>query len=156
MLGQGPVQNTQQIMAMVLLRSIFQGKRFDIYDCYKDGCNTNFVQENDVLVKGITQFNQTAFNDQTLRVIAALRLSFRSLENIELRKWIRMASYARTPPLLMTTGDIQSQLASQVANGQHSILALLPPTAKISIAIDCWTSPNHLAFMAITGYVRIL
>ena len=28
----------------------------------------------------------------------------------------------------------------------------LPPTAKISLALDTWTSPNNLAFMAVTGY----
>jgi hypothetical protein len=29
---------------------------------------------------------------------------------------------------------------------------MLPPGAKLSIALDCWTLPFHQAFMAITGY----
>jgi hypothetical protein len=35
---------------------------------------------------------------------------------------------------------------------QKSILQKLPPGAKLSIALDCWTSPFRQAFMAITGY----
>ena len=29
---------------------------------------------------------------------------------------------------------------------------MLPANSKISIALDCWTSPFGQAFMAITGY----
>ena len=28
----------------------------------------------------------------------------------------------------------------------------LPIGVKISLALDCWTSPNNLSFMAVTGY----
>ena len=37
-------------------------------------------------------------------------------------------------------------------NQQESILKKLPSDAKLSIALDCWTSPFQQAFMAITGY----
>lgn len=36
--------------------------------------------------------------------------------------------------------------------GQERVRLDLPPTAKLSIALDCWTSPFQQAFMAITGY----
>lgn len=39
-----------------------------------------------------------------------------------------------------------------VKEEQRSILSTLPPTAKLSIALDCWTSPFQQAFMAVTGY----
>jgi hypothetical protein len=29
---------------------------------------------------------------------------------------------------------------------------MLPSNAKLSLALDCWTSPFHQAFMAVTGY----
>lgn len=29
---------------------------------------------------------------------------------------------------------------------------MLPPNSKLSISLDCWTSPFQQAFMAITGY----
>lgn len=35
---------------------------------------------------------------------------------------------------------------------KDKILSELPPNAKLSIALDCWTSPFQQAFMAITGY----
>lgn len=34
----------------------------------------------------------------------------------------------------------------------QSIFQSLPPAAKISLALDCWTSPFQQAFMAVTGY----
>ncbi|OQD95763.1 hypothetical protein PENVUL_c105G07924 [Penicillium vulpinum] len=44
------------------------------------------------------------------------------------------------------------RLSARVKERQDSILKLLPADAKISIALDCWTSPFGQAFMAITGY----
>lgn len=35
---------------------------------------------------------------------------------------------------------------------QQDLLHKLPTGAKISIALDCWTSPFQQAFMAVTGY----
>ena len=84
-------------------------------------------------------------------MIAALRLPFRALDNIELRRWIRMASFARKPPEFLRPKDVREGLQTQVEIGREKTLALLSPAAKISLAVDCWTSPNKLAFMAITG-----
>ena len=39
-----------------------------------------------------------------------------------------------------------------VKEEQKSILSTPPLTAKLSIALDCWTSPFQRAFMAINGY----
>lgn len=39
-----------------------------------------------------------------------------------------------------------------VQDQQQVILDKLPPLAKLSLALDCWTSPFQQAFMAITGY----
>jgi hypothetical protein len=39
-----------------------------------------------------------------------------------------------------------------VQDKQQSILTKLPSNAKISVALDCWTSPFQQPFMAITGY----
>jgi hypothetical protein len=39
-----------------------------------------------------------------------------------------------------------------VKDRQQGILRILPVGSKISIALDCWTSPFSQAFMAITGY----
>jgi hypothetical protein len=39
-----------------------------------------------------------------------------------------------------------------VKEQQQNLLQKLPPDAKISLALDIWTSPFRQAFMAITGY----
>lgn len=44
------------------------------------------------------------------------------------------------------------RLENLVRKQQDSILQRLPPNAKLSIALDCWTSPFAQAFLAITGY----
>jgi hypothetical protein len=43
-------------------------------------------------------------------------------------------------------------MRATVQDRQQAILDKLPPTAKLSLALDCWTSPFQQAFMAITGY----
>jgi hypothetical protein len=47
---------------------------------------------------------------------------------------------------------MRRRLGSIVKDRQQRILRTLPPRSKISIALDCWTSPFSQAFMAITGY----
>jgi len=44
------------------------------------------------------------------------------------------------------------RLRDSVKERQQSLLQKLPPDAKLSVALDCWTSPFRQAFMAITGY----
>jgi len=40
-----------------------------------------------------------------------------------------------------------------VKEKHHAIFQILPPAAKISLALDRWTSPFQQAFMAVTGYL---
>ena len=47
---------------------------------------------------------------------------------------------------------IRSLLDERVAKIKRHMLEDLPANAKVSISLDCWTSPNNLAFLAITGY----
>jgi hypothetical protein len=39
-----------------------------------------------------------------------------------------------------------------VKEDQQKVLSSLPKGSKLSIALDCWTSPFQQAFLAITGY----
>jgi hypothetical protein len=39
-----------------------------------------------------------------------------------------------------------------VEEQQQNLLSKLPTGAKLSIVLDCWTSPFRQAFMAVTGY----
>jgi hypothetical protein len=63
-----------------------------------------------------------------------------------------MAQLAPSKPKLLTPTTARRRLQSTVKEDQHRILSSLPQHAKLSIALDCWTSPFQQAFMAITGY----
>ena len=47
---------------------------------------------------------------------------------------------------------IRSLLDERVANIECHMVEDLPANAKVSISMDCWTSPNNLAFLAIMTY----
>jgi hypothetical protein len=47
---------------------------------------------------------------------------------------------------------MQRRLQTIVKDQQKNILRMLPSYAKLSIGLDCWTSPFPQAFIAITGY----
>ena len=91
-----------------------------------------------------------------MKMIIALRLPFRALDNIQLKKWIRMACFASSPPQLLSPYQLRESLQEQAILARASVLAKLPEKAKIATALDTWQSPNKLAFMAITGYECLL
>jgi hypothetical protein len=55
-------------------------------------------------------------------------------------------------PDIPSAKAMRRQLRELVRENQKIILQTLPPGAKLSLALDCWTSPFKQAFMAITGY----
>lgn len=63
-----------------------------------------------------------------------------------------MAQRAPSEPTLLRSRTAQRRLKKLVYEKHQTILSTLPPNAKLSIALDCWTSPFQQAFMAITGY----
>ena len=63
-----------------------------------------------------------------------------------------MARSAPSPPMIPSAMTIRRRLESLVKDRQQHILRMLPADSKLSIALDCWTSPFSQAFMAITGY----
>jgi hypothetical protein len=52
----------------------------------------------------------------------------------------------------MNSHKLRQRLDQQVNQGRREILSLIPSDVRISIAVDCWQSPNKLSFMAVTGY----
>lgn len=54
--------------------------------------------------------------------------------------------------MIPSADTIRRRLGSLVKDRQQRILRTLPSGSKISIALDCWTSPFSQAFIAITGY----
>jgi hypothetical protein len=86
--------------------------------------------------------------------ITSLRLPFQIVENRHFQDLLRLAKTC-PPPLVLSFPSgrtIQRHLQSIVEARQVDILTMLPKHAKLSIGLDCWTSPFKQAFMAITGY----
>jgi hypothetical protein len=86
---------------------------------------------------------------QLLRTLTALHLPFRAVENHQFRRLIRLLNQDAPS---FSAAYIKKQLESRVINIESRILDDLPAGAKISLALDCWTSPNSLPFLAINGY----
>lgn len=80
------------------------------------------------------------------------RLPFRLIEHPEFHRLIRMAQSAPTFPHIPSPRTIRRRLQTSVEDKQKGVLRKLPSNAKLSIALDCWTSPFTQAFMAITAY----
>lgn len=74
------------------------------------------------------------------------------IEHPEFRMLLRLAQAAPSCPEFPSGRTITRRLQCIVKNTHQDLLQKLPPNAKLSIALDCWTSPFQQAFMAITGY----
>ncbi|KAJ5378259.1 uncharacterized protein N7496_005668 [Penicillium cataractarum] len=84
--------------------------------------------------------------------IAASRLPFQLIKYPEFRALLEMARLAPCFPKIPTATTVRRHLQEIVEERQYTLLQKLPNSAKLSIALDCWTSPFRQAFMAITGY----
>lgn len=79
-------------------------------------------------------------------------LPFLFLEHPEFRDLISYARLAPSMPEIPSAKAMRRQLRDLVRENQKSILQTLPSGAKLSLALDCWTSPFKQAFLATTGY----
>ncbi|KAJ5557753.1 hypothetical protein N7513_003339 [Penicillium frequentans] len=99
-----------------------------------------------------TPFSTDKWEREQIEFITAFNLPFRSLARRQLVSLIKMAQMAPSEPPLLHPRTAQRRVQKLVQEELHSILSTLPLNAKLSIALDCWTSPSKHAFMAITGY----
>ncbi|KAJ6096882.1 hypothetical protein N7486_007628 [Penicillium sp. IBT 16267x] len=81
-------------------------------------------------------FTQRIWEQKILNLITTSQLPFRFLEHQEFHDLLSYARLAPTPPSVPSRKTLQR----------------LPSGAKLSLALDCWTSPFQDAFMAIIGY----
>lgn len=87
-----------------------------------------------------------------MTTITTLRLPFAIVEHPTFQDLIQLAQSAPSAPEPISRKTIQRRLQKISHDQQKSMLQSLPPQAKLSISLDCWTSPFRQAFMAITGY----
>lgn len=97
-------------------------------------------------------FTQEAWEANLLRFITDSRLPFQILEHPDFHHLIYMASRAPGRPHIPSAKTVRRRLQDTIAERQNSILQKLPRNGKLSVALDCWTSPFQQAFMAVTGY----
>ncbi|KAJ5318395.1 hypothetical protein N7476_004815 [Penicillium atrosanguineum] len=97
-------------------------------------------------------FTQEAWEEKLLTFLRVARLPFRLIEHPEFHNLIKMAQSAPSIPSIPSVKTIRRRLQATGKERHQSILRTLPNHTKISIALDCWTSPFSQAFMAITGY----
>jgi len=82
-------------------------------------------------------------------MVTMLRLPFQIVEHPQ---FLRLSQSALSLPDFPSVKTIKRRLSSTVQERHQSLLRTLPLGAKISISLDCWTSPFQQAFMAVTGY----
>lgn len=87
-----------------------------------------------------------------MKFISISKLPFQIVEHPDFQEVIHTARTSPVSPPFPTGKTIQRHLLSTLETTQNSFFDHLPSNAKISIALDCWTSPFQQAFMAITGY----
>ena len=97
-------------------------------------------------------FTQEAWEEKIIKFLTISRLPFQLIEHPEFHGLIEMARLAPSCPEIPSAKTIRRRLQDIVKERQHSLLQKLPPGAKLSVALDCWTSPFRQAFMAVTGY----
>lgn len=87
-----------------------------------------------------------------LKLISTPKLPFQIVEHQDFQDVIRVARAAPSFPVFPSARTIQRRLEDTVQETRQRLLEKLPPHAKLSIALDSWTSPFQQAFMAITDY----
>jgi hypothetical protein len=90
--------------------------------------------------------------EKLLNMVALGHLPFRFTEHRELDEFIDVVRLAPLKPKLPCRKTLRRYLQKNVQEKQQILLQKLPPNGKLSIALDCWTSPFNQAFIAITGY----
>lgn len=90
--------------------------------------------------------------ERLITFITTSRLPFQLIKHPEFRALLEIARLAPCFPEIPTATTVRRHLQEIVEERQYTLLQKLPNSAKLSITLDCWTSPFRQAFIAITGY----
>lgn len=97
-------------------------------------------------------FSQDILHQKILNFITAARLPFRIVEHPAFQDLLQTTRLAESKLVIPSAHNIRRLLDDTVKGKQQNVLSRLPNGSKLSIALDCWTSPFCQSFMAITGY----
>jgi hypothetical protein len=100
-------------------------------------------------VSSIPIFSQSAFHDALVYYILDSNIPFRTVERDSFQGLLQICR-----PSVKVPGrtHLRSLISDRADAARKQMLKYLPATRKVSLALDCWTSPNRLAFLAILAY----
>lgn len=101
---------------------------------------------------GVNRLTTLQFEEQLLKTITCLRLPFRTVENPAFQGLLNLVYSGLGVLEIPSAKTLRRRLRDAVTTQQELQLQDLPEDAKVSLALDCWTSPFQQAFMAITVY----
>ncbi|KAK6810429.1 hypothetical protein RU639_013759 [Aspergillus parasiticus] len=99
-----------------------------------------------------SKFTKEQLEKQLLKTITCLRLPFQIVEDSEFQRLLNLIYSGPQGLEFPSAKTLRRRLHDAVTAQQESQLKDLPEDAKVSLALDCWTSPFQQAFMAITVY----
>ncbi|KAJ5300184.1 hypothetical protein N7508_007427 [Penicillium antarcticum] len=121
-------------------------------------CTRKPVQKIDQMLKQMPTFPQNpSFSQERLAkaildFISTAHLPFRIIEHTQFKDLVEVIQQAPSKVNIPSARSMRRYLGSTVKSSQKEILRRLPDRSRLSIALDCWTSPFQQAFMAVTGY----
>lgn len=101
---------------------------------------------------GAERVTTSELEEQLLKTVTCLRLPFQTVENPVFQRLLNLLHSGPGELEIPSAKTLRRRLREVVAVQQESQLQDLPENAKVSLALDCWTSPFQQAFMAITVY----
>jgi hypothetical protein len=112
----------------------------------------DLIQSPTVTTTTGVQFTKEQLEEQLLKTITSLRLPFQVVEDSAFQHLLNLVHSGAQQLELPSAKTLRRHLRDAVIEQHASHLNDLPADAKISLALDCWTSPFQQAFMAITAY----
>ncbi|KAF4219054.1 hypothetical protein CNMCM5878_003909 [Aspergillus fumigatiaffinis] len=110
------------------------------------------IQSPAVITATSSQFTKEQLEEQLLKTITGLRLPFQVVEDSAFQQLLNLVHSGSQRLELPSAKTLRRRLRDAVIGQHASQLRDLPDDAKVSLALDCWTSPFQQAFMAITAY----
>jgi len=98
------------------------------------------------------KFTKFELEEYLLKTITRLRLPFKIVEDPTFQGLLNLVHSDPQELEIPSAKTLRRRLRDAVTTRQESQLDDLPSDAKVSLALDCWTSPFQQAFMAITVY----
>jgi hypothetical protein len=93
--------------------------------------------------------NKEEFCELLLSMIVGLHLPFRAVNNIFFQQLVLRLSHMQYQ--LPAPTSIRTQLVTGIAQIERQLLSGLVDGSKVSLSLDCWTSPFRQAFLGVVA-----